>query len=52
MDGDTLIEVRVVNKDGEGDPTGANVVQQITLDELKVWLLAALDGETEPTWAV
>lgn len=52
MDGDTRVAIKIINKDGEGDPTGAQVATEMTLDELLVWLLAAMDGEAEPTWAV
>jgi hypothetical protein len=48
MDENTLIELKVVNADGEV----LSVPQTFTLEQFKVWLLSALDGETEPTWAV
>lgn len=51
MDGETLIEVKIVNNDGV-DPTGVQVPMVITLNDLRDQLLTLMDGTTEPTWAV
>lgn len=39
MDEDTLIEVKVINKDDEENPTSQQVAMHMTLGQLRDWLL-------------
>jgi len=43
MDEDTLIELKVVQKDGDGNPTHLTVPLTFTLADLAAWLQDNLD---------
>jgi len=50
MDDDTRILVKIVNKDGDDNPTGGQVATEMTAVEFRDWLLTALAGQIEPVW--
>tara|TARA_B100002003_G_C13976287_1_gene472277 strand:- start:496 stop:654 length:159 start_codon:yes stop_codon:yes gene_type:complete len=52
MEEDTLIELKVIQKDSESNPTTQTLPMQFTLGQLRDWIISELDGVPEPTWQV
>lgn len=51
FDEDTMLEVKVIKRDSEGDPVTSTLPVTMTLGQLRDWIITELDGVTEPTWA-